>query len=104
MTDGPENSRVKPYSTSMPRRIGRFSISFEYLDPVDDGIRFSLRDVVVLDARANFARRVIEYIAVCDEFDLVEFWSEVPFYDCEIKHLHDEVGQMFSVAWRRRQV
>jgi hypothetical protein len=82
-----------------PRRLGRFVLPAELLeDPIDPGVREAMRRVIVLDARCFPAAGVVQYVALCDAFDLVPLDSQVPIYDCETSR----AGGMIGVDWKRR--
>jgi len=66
------------------RKIGRFEIDFATIDKQPDIVQSVLGNVIVIDTDMRIDRQVIEYLAICDDFDEVPEAAQAPTYDIEI--------------------
>ena len=85
-------SQGKPYG----QRIGRFSIPIEMIEKRSDLARLVLTGCIVVRAESVWHRRIIEYVALHDDFEFVPSEVEAPFYSATLT-MHDD--RAVSVAW-----
>jgi hypothetical protein len=89
-----------PDANMKPRRVGVFQVSFPFLDLDDEAVRALMREIVVLDARADLGQGLVQYTALCQHFDLIECGAIVPAYDVRITKM--EGLEPLLLEWKRR--
>jgi hypothetical protein len=64
------------------RRIGKFYVNMDMLEGDLDTIRRILLGVIVIKAKLVYETDCIEYLGICDHFDVVPPGDMAPDYRC----------------------
>lgn len=62
-------------------RVGRFTISLDWIDKEYDLVRRICGECVITRAETLFHPPVVEYVAICDQFDPVSLGQVIPEYE-----------------------
>lgn len=80
------------------RRIGRFFIDAYVIDRDPQGARAILKDVIVVRAEQMWNRNGVEYVGICDAFEVNDPMHMVPEYEPQLVFSRDAAVQ---VTWKR---
>ena len=80
------------------RRLGKFVISTDLIEKDLAAVRVALDGCVVVRAEAIWHMNHIGYVALHDDFDVVEAGCEAPAYECL---LHKGPGGSVSRTWKK---
>lgn len=76
----------------IPRRFGKFSISVNLVDKSPDAVRAIMARCIVVRCEFMYESQSLEYVALCDEFELLPAGSYAPQYQCLITKKADGTG------------
>lgn len=96
------NQKLKDNPPPPPekRRLGKFRISFDWLDQDWHKALPLFSGLVVIRAEARYDFDGVEYIAFCDQFEEVPEYQEAPEY-AAIMH-REEDGTVTLKGWQRQ--
>lgn len=81
------------------RRIGRFTISVDFINDLPQVVRKVMGACIVLRADFNFYSKGITYDALCEDFDELALGNEIPRYT-PLFWKNDD-GSITFEKWRR---
>lgn len=79
------------------RRIGRFVIPLDYVNGDAAIVREALHGVIVIEARASIVSDDIEYVGICDAFELVKAGDHLQTYRAVMQKESD--GTIKFLRW-----
>lgn len=83
------------------RRLGKFSISWVLIDDNPQVVRQLLSKMIIVRAETLYHDRSIEYIAMCDDFDVIPEGMIVPQYDIEIDERVANITKLETIGIRK---
>ena len=72
------------------KRLGKFNVSLDLIEQCPEVVKSVLSHMIVLKAETLYHTHTIEYVAMCDEFDVVPEGYVVPYYEIEINETADK--------------
>jgi hypothetical protein len=72
------------------RRIGRFIVGHQTFAHDWHALLPVMAKVVIVRAESMYHLAAIEYLALCDDFDLIEPTDTPPLYDVKMEYLAEE--------------
>lgn len=83
------------------RRLGKFTISWDLIEDNPEIVRELLSKMIVIRAETMYHYRHIEYVALCEDFEVLSEGCRIPDYDIQIDSKATNITKLKNAGTRK---